>query len=243
MNDTAHATSIDGASARAVCLQARPEPLDIDLAKTALVVVDLQNGYASPGGYRALAGQDLSGARQVIDNALRLLDAARAAGLTVILLKNGWDAELKTAGGPRSPNWYKSNPLKTMRARPKLKAKILTHGSWDYEFVDDIKPAAADIVVPKARYSGFCGTALDSILRSRNIRNLIFVGIATNVCVESTLREAYHREYFCILVEDATSQSGPSFIQDATVYNVERFLGWVTRTDAVCAALAPPRSI
>jgi ureidoacrylate peracid hydrolase len=125
-----------------------------------------------------------------------------------------------------------------MRARPELKGKILTHGSWDYEFVDDLKPAPGDLVVPKARYSGFCGTALDNILRAHDVRNLIFAGIATNVCVESTIRDAYHREFFCLLVGDATAQSGPSFIQDATLYNVERFLGWVTTTDAVCAALS-----
>jgi ureidoacrylate peracid hydrolase len=153
------------------------------------------------------------------------------------MLQNGWDAELKTAGGPNSPNWHKSNPLKTMRARPELKGKILTHGSWDYEFVDELKPAPSDIIVPKARYSGFCGTALDNILRARDIRHLIFVGIATNVCVESTIRDAYHREFFCILAADATQQSGPAFIQDATLYNVERFLGWVATTDAICSAL------
>ena len=71
------------------------------------------------------------------------------------MLQNGWDAELKTAGGPNSPNWHKSNPLKTMRARPELTGKILTHGGWDYEFVDELKPAPSDIIVPKARYSGF----------------------------------------------------------------------------------------
>jgi ureidoacrylate peracid hydrolase len=230
-------TEVSSADSRPVRIEARPEPLDIDLAQTAIVAVDLQNGYASPGGYRALVGQDISAARKVIDNALRLLAAARGIGLTVILLKNGWDVELKTAGGPHSPNWHKSNPLKTMRARPELKGKILTYGSWDYEFVDDIKPAPEDIIVPKARYSGFCGTALDNILRARYIRNLVFTGIATNVCVESTIRDAYHREFFCLLVSDATTQSGPSFIQDATLYNVERFLGWVASTDAVCTAL------
>src|SRR5262249_46841389 len=125
-------------------------------------------GYASPGGYRALVGQDIDAARKVIDNALRLLEAARGARLTVIMLKNGWDAELKTAGGPNSPNWHKSNPLKTMRTRPELKGKILTHGTWDYEFVDDLKPIPSDIIVPKARYSGFCGTALDNVLRARH---------------------------------------------------------------------------
>jgi ureidoacrylate peracid hydrolase len=201
------------------------------------VVVDLQNGYASPGGYRHLIGQDVGPAQQAVANSLRLIAAARTAGLTVIMLKNGWDPELKSAGGPTSPNWHKSNPLKTMRARPELKGKILTHGSWDYEFVDELKPAPSDIVVPKARYSGFCGTALDNILRARDVRHLLFAGIATNVCVESTIRDAYHREFFCLLVADATQQSGPAFIQDATLYNVERFLGWVTTTDAVCSAL------
>ena len=134
MNDVTHST--DANAVRTVRLDARPEPLDLDLAQTAVIVVDLQNGYASPGGYRALVGQDLGPARKVIDNALRLIEAARADGLTVIMLKNGWDAELKTAGGPHSPNWHKSNPLKTMRARPELRGKILTHGSWDYELVD-----------------------------------------------------------------------------------------------------------
>jgi len=235
---TATRTATKTAAKTVVRLDARPEPLDLDLAQTALIVVDLQNGYASPGGYRSLAGQDMGPARQVVDNSVRLLAAARAAGLTVVVLQNGWDAELKTAGGEHSPNWHKSNPLKTMRARPELKGKILTHDTWDYALVDELKPAPGDIVVPKARYSGFCGTALDNILRARNIRNLVFVGIATNVCVESTIREAYHREFFCVLVSDATTQSGPAFIQDATLYNVERFLGWVATTDAVCAALA-----
>jgi ureidoacrylate peracid hydrolase len=221
-----------------VRIDARPEPIEFVPSQTAVVVVDLQNGYASPGGYRNLIGQDVGPARTAVANSLRLLDAARAAGLTVIMLQNGWDAELKTAGGPNSPNWHKSNPLKTMRARPELTGKILTHGSWDYEFVDELKPAPTDIIVPKARYSGFCGTALDNILRARDIRHLVFVGIATNVCVESTIRDAYHREFFCILVADATQQSGPAFIQDATLYNVERFLGWVTTTNAICTALA-----
>jgi ureidoacrylate peracid hydrolase len=222
---------------RAVRVDARPEPIEFVPAQTAVVVVDLQNGYASPGGYRHLIGQDVGPAQQAVANSLRLIAAARTAGLTVIMLKNGWDPELKSAGGPTSPNWHKSNPLKTMRARPELKGKILTHGSWDYEFVDELKPAPSDIVVPKARYSGFCGTALDNILRARDVRHLLFVGIATNVCVESTIRDAYHREFFCLLVADATQQSGPAFIQDATLYNVERFLGWVTTTDAVCSAL------
>jgi ureidoacrylate peracid hydrolase len=222
---------------RLVCLPARPEPIELAAARTALIVVDMQNGYASPGGYRDLNGKDIAPARQVIANTARILQAARAAGMLVVFLQNGWDAELKSTGGPESPNWHKSNPLKLMRARPELRGKILTHGSWDYELVGELQPRPGEHVVPKARYSGFCGTDLDNLLRARNVRHLIFTGIATNVCVESTLRDAYHREYFCVLVADATQHSGPAFMQDAVLYSVETFLGWVTTTAELCASL------
>ena len=224
---------------QSIRLAARPEALELTPDRAALIVVDLQNGYASPGGFRDLAGRDIRPAPRVIANTQRLIAAARKAGLAIVFLQNGWDRELKSAGGPDSPNWHKSNPLALMRARPELRGKILTHGSWDYELVDGIRPEPGDFIVPKARYSGFCGTDLDNILRARNIRQLVFAGIATNVCVESTLREAYHREYFCVLVADATQQSGPDFVQDAVLYSVETFLGWVTTTDAFCDALAP----
>jgi ureidoacrylate peracid hydrolase len=221
-----------------IVMPARPEPIAVDPAKTAVIVVDLQNGYASPGGYRDLMGRDIGPAKAVIDNSVRVIAAARDAGAAVIFLQNGWDPDLKLSGGPNSPNWYKSNPLKLMRSRPELAQKILTRGSWDYEFVPEIAPQVQDIIVQKARYSGFCGTDLDNILRSRDIRHLIFIGIATNVCVESTLREAFHREYFCILVEDAVQQSGPDFVQKASIYSVETFLGWVTTTQSLCTTLA-----
>jgi ureidoacrylate peracid hydrolase len=223
---------------KAVHLPARPEGLELPAGKTAVIVVDLQNGYSSPGGYRDISGRDIGPAKDVIRNTSRILEAARRAGLTIVFLQNGWDPALKSTGGPGSPNWHKSNPLKLMRNRKDLEGKILTHGSWDYELVSELVPQKDDFVVPKARYSGFCGTDLDSILRARDIRHLIFTGIATNVCVESTLREAYHREYFCVLVDDATQQSGPDFVQKAVVYSVETFLGWVTTTDQLCAALS-----
>ena len=220
-----------------VRLRAAPESIELPIPETALIVVDMQNAYASHGGYRDLAGKDIAPAGGVIANIRKLLDAARHAGLTIIYLQNGWDAELKSAGGRGSPNWYKSNPLKLMRARPELAGKILTHGSWDYDLVEGLAPCAGDIVVPKSRYSGFCGTDLDNVLRARGVRHLLFAGIASNVCVESTLRDAYHREYFCVFVRDAAQASGPAYLQDAVIYNVETFLGWVSETRAVCAAL------
>lgn len=223
---------------RTVVLPATPEPIELPVELTALIVVDMQNGYASVGGYRDLAGKDVGPAAAVVEKTREVLSAARSAGLTVVYLQNGWDPALMNAGGSGSPNWHKSNPLKLMRERPELRGRILTHGSWDHDFVQGLEPQEGDFIVPKGRYSGFSGTDLDGILRSRGVRHLLFVGIASNVCVESTLRDAYHREYFCVFVRDATQASGPAFMQDAVIYSVETFLGWTTTTQDLCAALA-----
>jgi ureidoacrylate peracid hydrolase len=230
---------MSGEAPRQVRLEARPEPLALTPSRTAIVVVDLQNGYVSKGGYRDLRGRDISGADRIVANTNRVLKAGRAARCTIVLLQNGWEPGQRDAGGPGSPNWHKSNPLRLMRERPQLRDRILTRGSWDFQLVDSLSVEPTDLVVTKTRYSGFAGTNLDSLLRERSIRTLIVAGIASNVCVESTIREAFFREYFCVLLHDATQQSGPAFVQDAVIYNVETFLGWVSSTDAVCDALEP----
>ena len=210
-----------------ITLSARPEALRLAPEQTAIIVVDMQNAYASKGGYVDLAGFDIAGAGGTIGRIGEVLDHARAAGIQVIYLQNGWDPDYVEAGTEQSPNWHKSNALKTMRARPELRGKLLARGQWDYEIVDELAPKPGDIRIAKTRYSAFFNTQLDSILRARGIRNLVFVGIATNVCVESTLRDAFHLEYFGVMLEDATHHLGPDFLQAATVYNIEKFFGWV----------------
>ncbi len=218
-------------------LPARPEPLLFRPDETALIIVDMQNAYASPGGYLDLAGFDMSGAAAAIGRIREAADAARAAGMPVIFFQNGWDADYVEAGGPGSPNWHKSNALKTMRGRPELQGKLLAKGGWDYELVDALRPQPGDIVIPKPRYSAFYNTNLDSVLRSRGVRTLVFTGIATNVCVESTLRDGFFLEYFGVVLHDATHQAGPAFIQQAALYNIETFFGWVSSVDEFRAAL------
>lgn len=172
-------------------LTARPEAITFDPQQSALIVVDMQNAYATPGGYLDLAGFDVSTTRPVIANIQTAVTAARAAGMLIIWFQNGWDEQYVEAGGPGSPNFHKSNALKTMRKQPQLQGKLLAKGSWDYQLVDELVPQPGDIVLPKPRYSGFFNTPLDSILRSRGIHHLVFTGIATNVCVESTLRDGF----------------------------------------------------
>ena len=220
-----------------ITLPARPEAIALPPTQSALIVVDMQNAYATEGGYLDLAGFDVSATKPVIAKIHQAVTAARAAGVQIIWFQNGWDDQYVEAGDAGSPNFHKSNALKTMRKRPELQGTLLSKGGWDYALVDELTPQPGDIVLPKPRYSGFFNTPLDSMLRSRGIRHLVFTGIATNVCVESTLRDGFFLEYFGVVLEDATYQAGPAFAQQAAIFNIETFFGWVSNTDTFCEAL------
>ena len=220
-----------------VTLQAKPEPLDIDLKRTAIIVVDMQNSFVSKGGMFDLAGFDITGSAPVIDVHRRLLAACRKAGVKVVYLMMAFKADLSDAGDPSSPAYHKELALRMMRNRPELAGKLLIDDSWDAAIIETLKPQPGDRVIRKTRYDGFCRTELDGYLRAQSIRYLMFTGVATNVCVESTARSAFFSEYWPILVEDAMSNSGPDFNRQATLWNFEHTLGWVTRCDAVLAAL------
>jgi ureidoacrylate peracid hydrolase len=221
-----------------VSLNARPKAVEIDLARTAIVVVDMQNAYASKGGMLDIGtGIDEARVGAVIDANKRLLPAARAAGVKVIYLQFGYKADLSDAGGPHSPNIRKQMAFKLIKERPEVRDKLIIEGTWGFEIVDDLKPEPGDLVVRKPRYSGFAGTNLEGLLHGLDIQHLIFTGVATNVCVESTARDAYFREFWPILVEDAMDHTGPDFVRQATLYNFESKLGWVTKTDDVLRIL------
>ena len=211
-----------------VTIPCRPEPIEVDPATTALIVVDMQNAYCTKGGYMDLVGFDVSGAAPVIAEAGAVIHACREAGIQVIYLQNGFAADKSDVGGASAPVYHKSNALKFMRANPGWDAKLITRGTWDHAIVDELAPKSGDIVVPKTRYSGFAGTNLEQILRSRGIRTVLIEGVATNVCVESTLRDAYHREFFPVMVTDATLAAGPPGMQAAVEFNVQAFFGWCT---------------
>ncbi|MDP5031676.1 MAG: pyrimidine utilization protein B [Paraglaciecola sp.] len=215
-----------------VILPAQPEPLALKLSESALIVVDMQNAYASKNGYLDKAGFDISSTGPVIEQTAKAIEMARKAGMHIVFFQNGWDQQYSEAGGPGSPNWYKSNALKTMRKHPELMGTLLAKGTWDYQLVDELQPQEGDIVIPKTRYSGFYNTNLDSMLRSRGIRNLVFTGIATNVCVESTLRDGFFLEYFGVVLADATHQAGSSAIQESSLFNIATFFGWVSTVEA-----------
>jgi ureidoacrylate peracid hydrolase len=218
-------------------LDAKPEPLEVDLARSAVVVVDMQNAFATKGGMLDIARVDISDAPRVVRSIKAVVDAAREAGVLVVHLQMGYKPDLSNSGGPNSPNWHKELAMHLMNCRPELKGKLLTEGTWDFQIVEELKPDARDLVVIKTRYSGFAGTTLDSQLRTRGIRYLFFAGIATNVCVESTLRDAYFQDYWPILMADGAMPAGPPSMQEATLFNVENFFGWTIRTEEFLAAM------
>jgi len=218
-------------------LATRPEPIEVALDKSALIVVDMQNAFASRGGLLDLAGVDISAAPAVVRTIGAILAPLRARRVPIVYLQTGYKPDLSNGGGAASPNPRKELALCLMRERPELKGKLLVEGTWDFEIVEALKPLPGDIVVLKTRYSGFAGTTLDSVLRAREVRHLFFVGIATNVCVESTLRDAYFHEYWPILIREGTMPAGPAAAQEATLFNVESFFGWTLTAEALMRAL------
>ncbi|MFH0915135.1 MAG: cysteine hydrolase [bacterium] len=221
-----------------VRINAKPQPLEIDLARTAVVVVDMQNAFVSEGGMFDHAGYDISGAPAVIQKNAELLPALREAGVKIVYLKMSYSEDYSDAGGPQSPNWHKELGLVMMQDRPETWGKYVTRNSWDEEVCEELAPCAGDVVVRKQRYSGFAGTNLDMVLKTYGIRYCLYTGVATNVCVETTLRDGYLLDYWPILVADACNNSGPEHTQLATEWNVEHAFGWVTTTRDVLKALA-----
>jgi ureidoacrylate peracid hydrolase len=223
---------------RQVTLHAKPEPIEIDLHKTAVIVVDMQNAFVSKGGMFDLFGWDISQSERVIENHRRMIEPLRKAGCKIVYLKMSYDPDYANSGGPESPNWYREVGLVMMRRNPEFWGKLVTKGSWDEEICEELKPEPGDIVVRKQRYSGFAGTNLDLILKTHQIKYCIYTGVATNVCVESTLRDGFFLDYWPILVSDAVNQAGPPITQEATFWNVEALFGWVTTTDHLINALS-----
>ena len=221
-----------------VVVPARPETIKLDTARTALIVVDMQNAFAKKGGMLDVLGTlDAARAEPVIAADKKVLEAFRRRGLKIIFVRMTYGPNLADAGGPESPNYWKELALVSMRKHPEMAGKFLTIGSWDWEIIDELQPRPGDITVDKNRYSGFWNTELHAILRTHNIKHLLFIGIATNVCVESTLRDAYFQEYFPVLVSDGCGNIGPDFTQQATLWNVTSVFGWVTTSADLLKAL------
>jgi ureidoacrylate peracid hydrolase len=218
--------------------------LALDPMRTAVVVVDMQNDFGAEGGMFARAGIPIEGIERVIDPIARVLGAARGSGMKVVYLTMQFEPDLSDAGGPDAPNFLKHRALgigATVTAPDGREGRTLIKGTWGTEIVERLAPRDEDIVVPKHRYSGFFETDLDAILRGHGIESLIFTGCTTSVCVDSTLRDAFYRDYRCLLLSDCTGEPIGSGLartnHEASLLVIETLFGWVSDSEALLTAL------
>jgi ureidoacrylate peracid hydrolase len=220
-----------------VMIEAKPEPFGIDPPETAVIAVDMQNDFGAEGGMFASKGLPIDAARATIEPTAQVLDAARAAGMAVVYLKMEFKRDLSNLGGPDAPNRDKHLGFGVGAG------DFLIEGTWNTDIVPELAPKPGDVLISKQRYSGFFQTELDDVLREREIKNLVFVGWTTSVCVESTLRDAFFRDYRCVILSDCTAEVvGSDLVRtnhEASLLVIESLFGWVANSEAFVQALAP----
>jgi ureidoacrylate peracid hydrolase len=197
------------------------ESLDRKIApgNAALIVVDVQNDFCAEEGVFGKTGSDLSMVREMIPRLKRLIEGARSAGVPVIFVQAIYDPVYLPAA------WHERN------ARLNFEVPRCLSGSWGADFYE-VAPLKDETVVRKHRYSAFVDTELDLILRSRQIQTVIVTGVATNICVESTSRDAFMRNYYVAVVDDASAAYSREQHQ-ATLTNITIGFGVVTTVNEV----------
>jgi nicotinamidase-related amidase len=227
------------ASPRPITVQADGKLVTLDLARTAIIVVDMQNDFCHPGGWLAHLGVDIAPARTPIAPLRNLLPALRSHDVPVIWVNWGNRPDRLNLS-PALLHVYKPSGagVGLGDALPGSGARVLERGSWSAAIVDELAADPSDIQVAKYRMSGFQDTELDSILRNLGVTTLIFAGINADQCVLCTLQDANFRGYDCLLLEDCAATTSPDYCLAATIYNVRQCFGFVVRSGAIAAELA-----
>jgi nicotinamidase-related amidase len=214
---------------------AEPFPFAFDPSKTALVIIDMQRDFIEPGGFGELLGNKVALLKSAVAPCRKVLDAARAAGMTVIHTREGHRADLadllpakRTRGG------------KTFIGTDGPMGRILVRGEPGHDIVPELYPVAGEPIVDKPGKGAFYETDLHLILQARGVQSLILCGVTTEVCVNTTAREANDRGYEVLVVEDAVASYFPEFHRVALemIKAQGAIVGWVGKSDAVAAAIA-----
>jgi ureidoacrylate peracid hydrolase len=236
----------DTNSGRTVTIDALPGPIAIDVTKTAVIVVDMQNDFGSEGGAFQRAGIDISMIRAAVAPTARVLAAARAAGIPIVYLKMGFRPDLSDAGAVDSPNYERHRFLglgDVVKAPNGVESRVFIRDTWNTDIVEELAPKAEDVVIYKHRFSGFFETSLDETLKRLGIKYLVVVGCTTSICVESTIRDAMFRDYSCVLLKDCCGEpigNGMSRTNhEASLLTIQTLLGWVSTSDDAIKALTP----
>jgi ureidoacrylate peracid hydrolase len=227
-----------------VKIEAKPSPFSLETARSAVLVIDMQNDFGADGGMFHRAGIDISMIQQAVGPTRRVLEAARAFGIPIIYLKMAFQPDLSDAGSLDSPNYLRHQFLgvgKTVQAPTGDSSRVLIRETWNTDILPELAAMPEDIVLYKHRFSGFYETELDAILKRQGIKHLIVTGCTTSICVESTIRDAMYRDYSCVLLTDCTAEPiGNNFSRsnhDASVLSIQMLFGWVSSSDEFIGAL------
>lgn len=224
-----------------ISFPAKPQDLEADLGRTALIVVDMQNDFCASGGWLASIGVQVDPLRSIIGTIQEVTDKLRTIHVPIIWLN--WGNRPDRANLPPgvlhvyNPDGQSigiGDPL------PGSMSPVLQLDSWSAATIDELKSQPEDLNVAKYRMSGFFDTALDSILRNMNVNTLLFAGVNLDQCVFATLIDGASLGYDVVLLSDCCATTSPQFCVDATHYNVAQCFGFVaTSADLISAINAP----
>jgi nicotinamidase-related amidase len=217
-------------------IDAEPAPQSVDLATAALLIIDMQRDFLEPGGFGAALGNDVSRLQCAVAPCREVLAAARRLGFLVIHTREGHRPDLSDAP-----------PLKLARGDPALRigapgpmGRILVRGEPGHDIIEELYPLAGEPVIDKPGKGAFYQTDLDIMLRNRSIETLLVCGVTTEVCVNTTVREANDRGFRCIVLADCCASYFPEF-HDAGLAMIKAqggIFGWVSTSKALLNSLA-----
>ena len=216
-------------------IEAEPAAVAVDTDRTALLIIDMQRDFLEPGGFGAALGNDVSRLKAAVEPCADVLAAARRAGVLVIHTREGHRPDLTDAP-----------PIKVERGDPSLRigapgpmGRILVRGEPGHDIIPELYPAAGEPVIDKPGKGAFYQTDLELMLRNRGIETLLVCGVTTEVCVNTTVREANDRGFRCIVLADCCASYFPEFheVGLAMIKAQGGIFGWVSASKSVLAAL------
>ena len=219
-------------------IAAEPEPLAVDIGRMALVIIDMQRDFLEPGGFGAALGNDISRLKSAVGPCADVLAAARRAGILIIHTREGHRADLTDAP-----------PIKVERGDPAMRigalgpmGRILIRGEPGHDIIPELYPAAGEPVIDKPGKGAFYQTDLELMLKNRGIETLLVCGVTTEVCVNTTVREANDRGFRCVVLSDCCASYFPEF-HDMGLKMITAqggIFGSVSASAAAIAALSTP---
>jgi nicotinamidase-related amidase len=216
-------------------MNAEPYEFDFDLITTALLIIDMQRDFVLPGGFGEALGNDVTPLQAAIQPTRRVLDAARKLGMMVIHTREGHRPDLSDC----PPSKLVRGRGKTRIGDPGPMGRLLVRGELGHDIVPELYPKPGETVIDKPGKGAFYATDLELVLRNHAIKTLIVCGVTTEVCVNTTVREANDRGFECVVLSDCVGSYFPEF-QNAALAMVKAqggIFGWVSDSKRALAAL------